>query len=69
MQKDIMEQLGELKKAISKTRTLAEGFTTRVENEKTRLDAITNKLMGLQGLLNQAGGVVGEIHIDLAVRP
>lgn len=68
MQKDIMEQLCELEKAISKTRTLAEGFTARVENERTRLDAITNKLMGLQGLLNQAGGVVGEIHIDLGVR-
>ncbi len=69
MQQDIMEQLCELEKAIGKTRTLADGFTARVENEKTRLDVITNKLMGLQGLLNQAGGVVGEIHIDLAVRP
>ncbi len=68
MQKGILEQLCELEKAISKTRTLADGFTARIESEKTRLDAITDKLMGLQGLLNQAGGVVGEIHIDLEVK-
>ncbi len=68
MQKGILEQLCELEKAIGKTRTLAEGFSARVENEKTRLDVITDKLVGLQGLLNQAGGVAGEIHIDLEVR-
>ena len=67
MQKDILVQLQELERAITRTRELADGFTLRVENEKTRLDAITDKLMGLQGLLNQAGGVVGEIHIDLEV--
>ncbi len=68
MPKDIMEQLRELEKSMGRTRALADGLTARVESEKMRLDAITDKLMGLQKLLNQAGGVVGEIHIDLEVR-
>ena len=68
MKKDIIFQLCELEKAMGRTRALAEEFTTRVENERIRLDAIAGKLTGLQGLLNKAGGVVSEIHVDLEER-
>ncbi len=68
MQKDLLVQFLELEKAIGKTRQLANGISTRVEGEVARWDAIAVKLTGLQGLLNQAGGIVGEIHIDLEVR-
>ena len=65
MTKDIIRQLNELELAISRTRQLADGFTSRVEKETARLDIISVKLTGLQGLLNQAGSVVGEIHTNL----
>ncbi len=65
MQKGILEQLCQLEQAISRTRQLANSFTTRVDHEKKRLEAVSEKLTGLQGLLNQAGDAAEEIHKDL----